>query len=186
MKMSIELTGRKITLRTLKKSDADSIYKYVRSPDIPRYTFVPSPYMKEHAIGFIKRSHIWRRNGTSYIFGIVPHDAGEVVGTIGLHDVSAVHKKTEIGYWLGKKFRGQGYMQEAIELVLKFCFSELKLYRVQATALLDNVISQKLLKRCGFKYEGRHRNFLRQRKRIKDAHMYAITKEDYRTIRRKK
>ena len=184
--MAIELKGKQIILRSLKKSDAASIYKYVRSPDIPRYTFVPSPYTIDSAIDFIKRSHIWRRKETTYVFAIVPHEAGELVGTIGIHAVSAVHKKAEIGYWLAKKFRGRGIMPEAIGLALKFCFKELKLHRVQAPTLPDNVISQKLLKSCGFKYEGRHRNYYRHRNRIKDAYMYAITVEDYRAMLRKK
>ena len=77
-------------------------------------------------------------------------------------------------------------MPEAIGLILKFCFKELKLQRVQAATLPDNVISQKLLKSCGFKYEGRHRNYFFHRRRIKDAYMYAITKEDYRAMLRKK
>ena len=77
-------------------------------------------------------------------------------------------------------------MFEAVSLILKFCFKELKLQRVQAATLPDNVFSQKLLKTCGFKYEGRHRNYFFHRKRIKDAYMYAITVEDYRAMQGKK
>ena len=77
-------------------------------------------------------------------------------------------------------------MPEAVGLVLKFCFNELKLHRVQAGTLLDNTASQKLLKKCGFTHEGTHRNYYFHRKRIKDAYMYAITVGDYRAMRRKK
>ena len=183
--MTTELKGKSIILRPLKKSDVPSIFKYTKSAEIPRYTFVPSPNTVENIETFIRKSHKFARKGTTYIFGIVPNDSSEVVGTLGVHDVSAIHKKAEIGYWLAKKFRGRGIMPEAIGLALKFCFKELKLQRVQAPTLPDNVISQKLLKSCGFKYEGRHRNYYRHRQRIKDAYMYAITREDYRAMRRK-
>ena len=184
--MTTELKGKNIILRPLKKSDVPSIFKYTKSADISRYTFVPSPNTVENIQTFIRKSRKFARKGTDYVFGIVPHDSDEVVGTLGIHGVSAVHKKAEIGYWLAKKFRGRGIMPEAIGLVIKFCFNELKLQRLQAPTLPDNVISQKLLKKCGFKYEGRHRNYYRHRKRIKDAYMYAITKEDYRAMRKKK
>ena len=184
--MTTELKGKSIILRPLKKSDVSSIFKYTKSADIPRYTFVPSPNTVENIERFIKSCHLSARKGTTYVFGITEPDVDEVIGTIAILGINAVHKKAVIGYWLAKKFRGRGIMPEAIGLILKFCFKELKLQRVQAATLPDNVISQKLLKSCGFKYEGRHRNYFFHRKRIKDAYMYAITKEDYRAKRRKK
>ena len=184
--MTTELKGKSIILRPLKKSDVSSIFKYTKFADIPRYTFVPSPNTVENIEAFIRKSQKFARNKTSFVFGITEPDADEIIGTIAILGINAVHKKTVIGYWLAKKFRGRGIMPEAIGLILKFCFKELKLQRVQAATLPDNVISQKLLKSCGFKYEGRHRNYYFHRRRIKDAYMYAITIEDYRTMLRKK
>ena len=184
--MTTELKGKSIILRPLKKSDVPSIFKYTKSADIPRFTFVPSPNTVENIQRFIRKTHLSARKGTDYVFGIVPHDSDEVVGTLDIHGISAVHKKAGIGYWLAKKYRGRGIMPEAVGLVLKFCFNELKLHRVHAGTLLDNTASQKLLKKCGFSYEGTHRNFYRHRGRIKNVHMYAITIEDYRAMRRKK
>ena len=184
--MDLKLNGKTIILRPLKKSDVPSIFKYTKTADIPRYTFVPSPNTVENIERFINRSRQSARKGTTYVFAIVPHEAGELAGTIGIHAVSAAHKKAEIGYWLAKNFRRRGIMPEALGLVLKFCFKKLKLQRVQAGTLIDNVASQKLLKKCGFKFEGRHRSYYFHRKRIKDAYMYAITREDYRAKRKKK
>lgn len=184
--MDLKPKGKSIILRPLKKSDVSSIFKYTKSADIPRYTFVPSPNTVENIERFIKSSHLSARKGTTYVFGITEPDVDEVIGTIAILGINAVHKKAEIGYWLAKKFRGRGIMFEAVSLILKFCFKELKLQRVQAATLPDNVFSQKLLKTCGFKYEGRHRNYFFHRKRIKDAYMYAITVEDYRAMQGKK
>ena len=183
--MDLKPKSKSIILRLLKKSDVLSIFKYTKSPDIPRYTFVPSPNTVENIETFIKSCHLSARKGTSYVFGITEPDVDEVIGTIAILGINEVHKKAEIGYWLAKKFRGRGIMFEAVSLILKFCFKELKLQRVQAATLPDNVFSQKLLKTCGFKYEGRHRNYFFHRKRIKDAYMYAIKIGDYRARQRK-
>ena len=184
--MDLKLKGKSIILRPLRKSDVPAIFKYTKSADIPRFTFVPSPNTVENIERFIRKTHLSARKGTDYVFGIVLHDSDEVVGTIAILGISAIHKKAALGYWLAKKFRERGIMPEAVSLALRFCFRELKLQRVHAGTLLDNIVSQKLLKKCGFSYEGTHRNFYRHRKRIKDAHMYAITVEDYRAMRRKK
>lgn len=183
--MASELKGINIILRPLTKSDVPAIFKHTKSADIPRFTFVPSPNTVENIEAFIKKSQKFARKGSSYVFGITEPDVDEVIGTIAVLSISSAHKKAEIGYWLAKKFRGQGIMPVAVGLVLTFCFKELKLQRVQAGTLIDNVASQKLLKKCGFKYEGRHRNYYRHRRRIKDVYMYAITVEDYKAMRKK-
>jgi RimJ/RimL family protein N-acetyltransferase len=63
----------------------------------------------------------------------------------------------EIGCWLWKNFWGQGLAQEAIELMLNFAFKDLKLKRIWAKVVHLNKRSQILLRRTGFKYEGRLR-----------------------------
>ena len=51
----------------------------------------------------------------------------------------------QLGYYLGKAFRGNGYMQEAIDIVLKFVFEELNVEQVYALILNDNISSQKVV-----------------------------------------
>lgn len=37
------------------------------------------------------------------------------IGTLHLHSISHWNHKLELGYWIAKKFEGQGYMSEAIQ-----------------------------------------------------------------------
>jgi RimJ/RimL family protein N-acetyltransferase len=161
-------------------SDAETLVKYVRYRDIPRYTFIPSPYSLEDAVTFLKRSQKTRKKGTDYVFGIVPHDAGHITGGIGVHSIRRIHSRVEIGYWMGKPFRNNGYMREAIELVLGFCFKQLKMNRVEAGTLLGNDASQALLESIGFVYEGTLRQHLKHRGRYKDCRMNAILRKEWR------
>jgi len=50
-----------------------------------------------------------------------------------------------LGYWIDKDHVNQGYMGEVMTLSLKFCFSFLKLERVNAATLVDNAPSQRVL-----------------------------------------
>ncbi len=57
----------------------------------------------------------------------------------------------EIGYSLGKEFEHNGYMTKAVDTLCRFAeqYSEVK--KIKALTLIDNIASQKLLIRCGFR-----------------------------------
>jgi ribosomal-protein-alanine N-acetyltransferase len=67
------------------------------------------------------------------------------------------HQKVEIGYALGIEHRGQGYATEAAKALIEYCFSEIKLHRVQAIASSGNPASWRVVERLGMKREGQLR-----------------------------
>lgn len=64
------------------------------------------------------------------------------------------NKKAEIGYWLGRKHRGKGYMSEAMQLMLGFAFKKLKLNRVKISCSTKNKASRKVIEKAGCVFEG--------------------------------
>lgn len=58
---------------------------------------------------------------------------------------------TEIGYGLNPAYEGRGYMTEALTAFLDFG-RKLGVKTVRADTLKDNVRSQNVLKRCGFRF----------------------------------
>ena len=73
-----------------------------------------------------------------------------------------------IGIAIGDKnyWRG-GYATEALNLVVNFGFSTLKLHRLEAGMSVENIASQKLFKKAGFKQEG----VLKERGKIGDRYV---------------
>ena len=54
----------------------------------------------------------------------------------------------------------QGYMTAAVRAVIPFAFSTLRLHRVEAACIPDNIASIRLLERSGFRREGVAREYL--------------------------
>ena len=54
-----------------------------------------------------------------------------------------------MGYSIDKEEQGKGYMKEALSLVSKYAFEEMELHRLEASTLIENIKSQKVLKACG-------------------------------------
>ena len=58
---------------------------------------------------------------------------------------------TEVGYGMNPAYKGHGYMTEALSAFLRFG-KGLGIRVVRADTLKDNVKSQNVLKRCGFRF----------------------------------
>ena len=83
-------------------------------------------------------------------FLIVLKENSHVIGSV---DYKYVPKDgvTELGYGLNPAYTGHGYMTEAVKAVLTFGKS-LGITKVLADTLPDNLPSQKVLARCGFRF----------------------------------
>ena len=55
------------------------------------------------------------------------------------------------GFTLDKEHNAKGYTTEALQLVVDFAFRELKLHRIEAGAMLDNIASIRVLEKWGLK-----------------------------------
>ena len=60
-------------------------------------------------------------------------------------------KSAYLGYWIGAKFAGQGYMTEAIDLMLSHAFETLRLHRIEANIQPENASSIAVVSRLGFR-----------------------------------
>lgn len=84
----------------------------------------------------------------------------------------------ELGYWIGKPFAGQGHMREALAVMLRHCFEVLKLHRIEAACLPENLPSRRLLDRAGFRSEGLLREYLKINGVWRDHQLYARLAND--------
>ena len=89
-------------------------------------------------------------------FLIVKKETSHVIGSI---DFKYVPKDgvTEVGYGMNPKYEGNGYMTEALGAFLDFG-KTLGIKAVRADTLKDNIKSQNVLKRCGFRFVGEDGN----------------------------
>ena len=57
---------------------------------------------------------------------------------------------TEIGYGILEERQGQGYATEAVKAVTEWALQNKNVTAIEAETDVNNIISQKLLKKCGF------------------------------------
>ena len=77
-----------------------------------------------------------------------------VAGNIGFVTINWQDRKTEIGYWLGAAYQGNGLMTKACRAWIDYAFNELKLNRVEMHCAVNNKKSRAIPERLGFIQEG--------------------------------
>ena len=103
-----------------------------------------------------------------------------IIGVCTLSQIFLGNLKSAcLGYWIGAKFAGQGYMKEALGLLLSYAFEDLRLHRVEANIQPDNLNSKALIARLGFRLEGFSPRYLKVAGRWKDHERWAIRCEEW-------
>jgi len=83
-----------------------------------------------------------------------------------------------IGYWVAKDLSGQGVATAALALGLDHCFGTVGLHRVEATVRPENLASQAVLRKVGFREEGLLRRYLDVDGAWRDHLLVGLTTEE--------
>ncbi|VVC75371.1 Putative ribosomal N-acetyltransferase YdaF [Aquicella siphonis] len=86
---------------------------------------------------------------------IFSKNTNDFVGATGFHHVDWDVPCAETGYWIRRKYAGQGYMTEAVNAVTRYAFEALRLKRLAITCDVDNERSKKVPERLGYRLESR-------------------------------
>ena len=135
-----------VTLRELSLDDVDDMTVACQDAETARWTTVPSPYEREHALAFVER-----RTGTPVDtererWGI--EVGGRWCGNISLRPDEA--GLAEIGFLVAPWARRQGVGSLAAWLVCDWGFREGGLEVISWHAVVGNDASKRLVERVGF------------------------------------
>jgi ribosomal-protein-alanine N-acetyltransferase len=139
------------SLRPWQLEDATNLVNAANNPNIAVFMTnqFPHPYTDADAIQFIEMAS--SRKPCS-IFAITVK--GKAVGGIGLHPQADLHcKNMELGYWLAETYWGKGIVSEAVQQMVSYGFNNFDINRIFARPFGNNIASQKVLKKAGFKLE---------------------------------
>lgn len=139
--------------------DADACYMLARDPRVgPPCGWLPHQNVEETR-GVLRSILI-----NDFTFAVVEKTSGEVVGDMGLMPVNdengcAVAGERELGFWLGYPYWERGYMTEAVQGTIRYCFSRLGLNRLWCSHYDGNNRSQRVQEKCGFRLHHRSIQF---------------------------
>ena len=133
-----------------------AVQEYASDPLVGEMTLVPHPYPPGGARDFIAAATRRRSEGKEWVFAILEgEDFRGLVGVLA-HEDPVRHG--EVGYWIGKPFRGKGLATRAAALVVDFAFREAGLPFLRSFCLERNPASARVLEKAGFTNAGPYLN----------------------------
>ncbi len=155
----MKLVGQQIYLRFYEISDASELAElHARNREFFQRVSPLLPeafYTEEHQKIRIEQVLKKTDEGQVYAFGIFLKATDKLIGDISLTQIARGNVQScTTGFTLDKEHNGKGYTTEALRLVVDFAFRELKLHRIEAGAMPDNIASIRVLEKAGFTKEG--------------------------------
>jgi 8-oxo-dGTP diphosphatase len=146
----LPLRTERLLLRPLERGDAAALTRLVNDYSVAgNLARVPFPYREGLAEEWIASSLAQIEAGTAWHLAITRDD--KLVGCVGLS--LKRDALPELGYWVGRKFWGQGIAREAAAALLDWA-GRRGLREFRASALSDNAASHAVLRRLGFAEAG--------------------------------
>jgi len=145
------LNSERLLLRKATLNDKQTIFDLRSCKEINKFVGTKRIETLDEAESFIKDC-IKLFSKKKRVFWLIEYNE-EVLGSIVLHKISLKENYAEIGYKLKPEFHKQGYMNEALKLVLEFGFHKLKLKTIEAFTHKNNIASTALLSKHNFIFQ---------------------------------
>ena len=179
----IEITTDRLIIKDHSTDDLSEYHKLISNPN--NMFFIPD--LMSESIEDTRTSlnqiiedsmNIYRK---MYYFGIFLKDStyvGEIGYSVDSIDISN-NKKVNLGYFINDFFWNQGITTEAVNAIIDFAFTKNKVLKIESGCIPENVASEKIMIKCGFKKEAYKKNHSWVNSKWMDRVEYGMTKEEY-------
>lgn len=149
------VVDNRLSLQLVDECHIDELYKLINDNREHLRQWLPWVDRMENRsfiVSFIENAGKLNKAGKEFAFVIFLDNV--MVGRIGIYKIDDSNKTGEIGYWIAAKAQGQNIITRACERILRFCFENLHLNRIEIKCAADNVRSEAIPQKLGFVYEG--------------------------------
>lgn len=180
------LFGRRVLLRPLVAADFVAWREVRRRNDAWLTKWEPTrppgaPDVIEDRDAFAVRCNARQRErqlGSAFGFGIFAD--GEFAGEINLSSVQrGPFQSGSVGYWIDEARAGHGYVPEALVVLARHSFDELRLHRLEIAIVPRNRSSLRVVEKLDLREEGLAMGFLEINGLWEDHLRFGLTAEDW-------
>ncbi|MGA5134550.1 GNAT family N-acetyltransferase [Streptomyces olivoreticuli] len=161
----LELSTPDLVLRLPSDTELDELAQVAAEGVVPDgAVYFPQPWASapsaERARNVVQ-NHWWARgdwNRDNWRLLLAVFHDGQVIGQQNLSARDfAITGEARTGFWLGRRFQGQGYGTQMRAAALALAFNGLDAARVTSTAFADNAASRAVSLKFGYRPNGVHR-----------------------------
>lgn len=145
------LNSRRCSLRYIAESDIPHIFSASQYEGFTDGMLWSPPESQEELNESFQNNITAWREGKGYCFTIESIGSAEFLGRITIRRTE-FPAKWNIGFWTHPEHQGNGYMAEAVQLIVEFGFKQLNAKAIQACYAVWNKASESVLHKNGFEF----------------------------------
>ncbi|MFK7031047.1 GNAT family N-acetyltransferase [Flavobacterium oreochromis] len=152
-----KLESKRLIFKPFEMIHAESLFEMDKNPNVHKYLWQEPVQNIEEVKDVIKKLlEQYKRNKIGR-YSTILKETEEFIGWTGIkfvddHTENGNTNFYDYGYRLDERFWGKGYATEATEFWLEYGFNQIKLKDLHAYTHFENIASNDILKKCGFKF----------------------------------
>lgn len=146
-----QIDGTRIRLRRAAPEDAKHLFAAAADAEVMKYMDWKAQTSNSEARVHLQQVAQRWAEGTEFQWIVQERATGSLAGTISCRPKG---HSADFGYFFAKAYWGQGFAVEAGALVVDWLRAEPEIFRIWATADVENVRSHRVLERLGLQKEG--------------------------------
>lgn len=175
-----KLESERIQLRRMESDDAPRMLECWSRNEVREYSGIPELENVSSAVEMIHFLNALSKTEDGLRWAIVKKENDEWIGSCGFNmwQLEGAYRG-EIGCELSSLYWGQGYMHEAIDLLLNYGFEVMGLHRIEALVDPRNERASKLFVSHYFQREGRLRDYRHTPEGFQDVYIYSLLHREW-------
>jgi ribosomal-protein-alanine N-acetyltransferase len=173
------LSGRLVTIRELRQSDAPSLFALLTSDEVTRF-MTPPPGSPEGFERFVSWARRQRAAGDGACFAVTLAGSDTAIGMFQVRRNESDPKVAEWGFAIGAPFWGSGAFRQGADLVMAFAFDVMRIHRLEARVAVQNGRGIAALRKTGAVQEAVLSQSLLRCGQYFDQALYTILRDDWR------
>ncbi|MFY0522331.1 GNAT family N-acetyltransferase [Archangium gephyra] len=170
----------RLRLRWMTEADIPALFELFSHPEVTRYWSWSAYTELAQAEKLLRNIHHHFAERSLFNWGFARREDDRIIGTCTLSDLSAQHRRANLGYALNRAWWGHGYGREAARRLVEFGFTSLELHRLEADVDPRNTSSLQALESLGFQREGYQRQRYLLDGELQDAVLYGLLRPEWR------
>ena len=164
-----------ITLRIPKLEDAEKLFALIDKNRTYLREFLGWLHkntIEENTLDFIIQALDRMEQGELALFAICYQH--NIVGLVGFQKMDVLNKRAQIGYWIDEQHQSKGIMKRSVQALIDYGIIGLHLHRIEILCAVQNLRSQGIPKKLGFKKEATLKDAIHHYGEYYDALLYAL------------
>jgi RimJ/RimL family protein N-acetyltransferase len=170
----------RLTLREFAAEDWRAVWEYESHPQHLRF-YPWAKRRQEDVQDLVSQFVAWQAQSprARYQLAVTLKSDGCLIGTCGVRRQRADAHEADLGYEIAYDHWGRGYATEAARAMLDFGFQELRIHRIWAHCVSENLASVRVLEGLGFRHEGTLREHRWMKGRWWDTNLYGLLAREW-------